>query len=227
MAKKKTGLLNRAKRGIKSVARKLGFGMKTTTDTFRLFDYLSEIETSKSIIKLPDKANLTPAQFESALVDLLKTATISQRTKRKKDFKFEWDKRSVNEFERRITERLFIRGLNSKDQQMRAPKRNRNSFGQARPFEYRADSGALQRSLKITPSGRQGDLVLTFRRDKVVIESLIERYGEMFDFSPSDIQYGVYLYLKQEKLLPRGTKAPAITSTGSAPYNEPKRRRSR
>ncbi len=224
MAKqKKKGLISRARKTISKIGRSLGIGMQTTSDVFAVSDAVANIKTDTARASLLEGQDLTPKQLEATLTNLRNSAGGRRASKPK----FTWTKGQLNDIASRVQERLFRLGLNSDDEQMRAPKRKKNSEGNNRNEPYRFDSGELFRSIKVTQDNSAGDLKLTFRREKIVIKSLIELYGQMFNWSPSDKQYVIYQYLKTEGLVPRGSKVPPITAKGTAPYNVSKRRKKR
>lgn len=234
-AKKKPsgGIFGGVKKLIRKVAKSVGIGMKTTHSTLDLIK-----ETARIIRETPaynpndfrrgrgrqaqiatDGGTISPNEFLIQMENLRAMLSVQEATNTKRKENFNWNKTELNTITSRIQERIFRLGLNSADQQMRAPRRRKTRDGRTRNQPYRFDTGELYRSIKVKQINKSGDLDLSFTREKVVIERMIELYGDLFKFSPSDIQYVVYLYLKKTKRIPRNIKVPRIRSSGAAPYN--------
>lgn len=88
--------------------------------------------------------------------------------------------------EEHIYNRIFILGLNSDDKKMKRRKRL-SKLDTQRMTTYRVYTGKLSRSLRV--EYEVGFLYLTFKRKRVILDCLSTRYGLIFQFSPSDIEY--------------------------------------
>ena len=225
MAKKRKSIFQRVRKTVRSVARRVGIGVKTTKDVFSVADEIKDLRSVTTQVNLLEGQGLTGKQLEATLVNL--RAQLDPKRRRSRDVKIDWTKAELNNITSRVQMRLFQKGLNSEDLQMRKAERTKNSAGQTRLEPYRTDTGELFRSIRVTVANSRGDLQLSFKREKVVIDSIIDMYGDPFSWSPSDKAFVTYLALKSEGVLPRGAKAPGIVSKGQAPYNKSKRRRSR
>lgn len=227
MAKKRKSIFQRARKAISKAGTRLGIGVRTTKDVFSVSDELSNLRSETAQVNLLSGQDLTPKQLQASLEKLRDDAKGASRRNRKVEIK--WTKKQLEDIASRVQERLFREGLNSADQQMRKPEQKNASSGRARNEPYRFDSGQLFRSIQVTQENRAGDLKLSFRREKVIIQSLIDTYGDMFSWSPSDKAYVLYVALKSEGILGRGSKVPPIRARGTAPYNPggSQRRRSR
>jgi hypothetical protein len=228
MAKKRKSILQRVRKAISKAGTRLGIGVRTTKSIFSVSDELSNLRSVTAQVNLLSGQDITPKQLQASLERLSDDAKNASRRRNRK-IEIKWTKKQIEDITSRVQERLFREGLNSADQQMRKPKQKNASSGRTRNEPYRYDSGQLFRSIKVTTVGSSGDLQLSFRREKVIIESLIDTYGDMFSWSPSDKSYVLYVALKAEGILGRGAKIPKIQAKGTAPYNpgSSKRRKSR
>lgn len=139
---------------------------------------------------------------------------------------FRWRPEALNAIDRRIKERLFERGLNSDDAQMRPAqnKSDRRPVDGYRPeaittFRYRYKTGTLANSLRVTSQGSKGNLTIKWSRDADIINRLTNVYGQFLAPSPSDISYILWLYLRENNLIAQNAAAPGIRPDGRAPYN--------
>lgn len=230
--KKKGGVFGNVRNIIRKVAKKVGIGMKTTHSTLDIIKETARvIRETPALIQpqrqrargVPELATdggvITPNEFINQIVNLRSLASIQEVTNTKRKENFHWNKTDLNNIMSRVQERIFKLGLNSEDQQTREPRRRSTRDGRSRNQPYRFETGELYRSIRLKQINKSGDLDLSFTREKVIIENLIKTYGDLFKFSPSDIQYIVFLYLKRTNRIPKTIKVPRIRATGPAPYN--------
>lgn len=157
--------------------------------------------------------------FRITLEDILPAVTAQALAN-----KITWNNAQLVNIKQRITQRLFEKGLNSEDKQMLQariyppPNTRKSPRGlEYRKYKYRYHTGQLLDSL-IVSTFRKNGLKITWRRRDVILDSLIARYGQMFDFSPSDIEYIKYLILVKIGLKNPSDTAPTISSKGAARY---------
>ncbi len=212
---------------VKKVAKKLGIGMTTTHSTLQLYPETSKLLRANVFgntnnrqqgrgepVLARDGTRISPNDFLNQLINIRNMVSVEEAMNTRRREVFRWTKADLNIIMSRIQERIFKLGLNSRDNQMAAPRRRNATGGRSRNQPYRFDTGELYRSISLKQTNNSGDLDLSFRREKVVIKALIERYGDIFKFSPSDIQYVVYMYLKRTGRIPKTIRAPKIRSAG-------------
>lgn len=77
-----------------------------------------------------------------------------------------------------VVNRIFIKGLNSNDDQTKKAKSYNRKY-------YRYYTGKLKSSVKI--DGSKGIVKISFTRKKQIILALEQRYGRLFKFSNNDL----------------------------------------
>lgn len=92
----------------------------------------------------------------------------------------------INDIEGQVYNRIFIRGLNSRDDQMKRRKALHPGDNQ-RFLYYRVYTKSLSGSLRVEQE--DNFLWLIFRRKTVILDCLTTRYGTIFEWSPSDIAF--------------------------------------
>jgi len=227
--KKKGGMFGAIRGYVGRVAKAVGIGMKTTRSRLNLFNEVARVIRETPEYTQPARRRrgaienntgpISPQDFLLQLTGLRQRAEVTQATDLNRSEKFEWTKADLNNIKSRVQERIFKVGLNSADQQMRPPRRRLTEDGRSRNQPFRYDTGELYRSIRLDVNGKKGNLELKFTREKNIIENLIKIYGQIFEFSESDIQYIVFLYLRNTNRIPKGIRAPQIRSTGAAPHN--------
>ena len=129
-----------------------------------------------------------------------------------------WTQENLSLIRERIAYRLFSLGLNSDDKLMRLakdwpPPQPRGAA--YRTYKYRYRTGRLINSLKVSRLQKY-NLRISFSREQVVLDTLIKRYGEMFEPSPSDLEYIKYIFLRNFFNI-RGSE-PTVRVRGNAKY---------